>query len=136
MWGLVLAVHIILCVFIVLIILLQSGKGTDMGAAFGGSSQTVFGPSGGATFLSKLTTVIAVGFLVTSLLLAYLSTKRRESTLVKDKSKIEETVKKETKTKTEAGTKSKSVKEATDKATTSEKPAKSDTKSTKEPKKK
>ncbi len=90
MWSVFITIHIILCIFMVLVILLQSGKGSDLGAAFGGSSQTVFGPSGGATFLSKMTTFIAVGFLVTSLVLAYHSARRIQSTIVKDDAKVEQ----------------------------------------------
>jgi len=55
----------------VLVVLLQTGKGADMGAAFGGSSQTIFGSSGPGTFLGKMTTGIAVVFMLTSLFLAY-----------------------------------------------------------------
>lgn len=55
----------------ILVVLLQTGKGADMGAAFGGSSQTVFGSSGPGTFLGKMTTGIAVVFMLTSLFLAY-----------------------------------------------------------------
>lgn len=90
MWTLVLSIHIILCLFIIIIILLQSGKGSDMGAAFGGSSQTVFGPRGGATFLGKITTIIAVGFLVTCLALAYLTTEKRKSKIISEQPAIEE----------------------------------------------
>ena len=69
----VMIVHILACVGLILVVLLQAGKGASMGAAFGGSSQTVFGGSGAATFLAKMTTVVAVLFMVTSLTLAYLS---------------------------------------------------------------
>jgi len=55
----------------ILVVLLQTGKGADMGAAFGGSSQTIFGSSGPGTFLGKMTTAIAVIFMLTSLWLAY-----------------------------------------------------------------
>ena len=55
------------------LILLQAGKGADIGAAFGGASQTVFGGRGPATFLSKMTTIAAILFLVTSISLAHLS---------------------------------------------------------------
>ncbi len=58
---------------LILIVLLQTGKGADMGAAFGGSTQTVFGSSGPAGFLNKLTTGVAILFMVTSLSLCYLS---------------------------------------------------------------
>lgn len=65
-------IHILVCVGLILIVLLQTGKGADMGASFGsGSSQTLFGPSGGTTFLSKATTAIAIIFMITSLFLAY-----------------------------------------------------------------
>jgi preprotein translocase subunit SecG len=98
MWSVILAVHIILCVFLIIVILLQSGKGSDIGAAFGGSSQTVFGASGGATFLSKLTTMVAIGFLVTCLTLAFMSSRRHQSSIIKNKTQVEQ---KATDTKTE-----------------------------------
>jgi len=63
----------------ILIVLLQTGKGADMGAAFGGSSQTVFGSSGPGTFLGKVTTGIAICFMLTSLWLAYSSTHKVSS---------------------------------------------------------
>ncbi|MEW6067686.1 MAG: preprotein translocase subunit SecG [Nitrospirota bacterium] len=70
-----LIVHIMVCFFLIAIVLLQSGKGAEIGAAFGGSSQTLFGSRGAATFLSKMTTIAAVVFMITSLLLAILTTK-------------------------------------------------------------
>ena len=63
--------HIVVCVILILVILLQAGKGANMGAAFGGSSQTVFGSSGPASFLGKMTTVVAILFMLTSLTLSY-----------------------------------------------------------------
>ncbi len=64
--------HIIICIALVLIVLLQTGRGSEIGAAFGsGSSQTLFGSSGTSSFMTKLTTVTVVVFMVTSLLLAY-----------------------------------------------------------------
>ncbi|GBE14250.1 protein-export membrane protein SecG [bacterium BMS3Abin14] len=66
-------IHIIVAVFLILVVLLQTGKGAEMGAAFGGASQTVFGSGGPAGFMAKLTTTAAVLFMVTSLSLAYLS---------------------------------------------------------------
>jgi preprotein translocase subunit SecG len=65
--------HYLICLFLIVVILLQAGKGADIGAAFGaGGSQTVFGPRGAATFLSKLTAVVALLFLATSMgLVAY-----------------------------------------------------------------
>jgi preprotein translocase subunit SecG len=65
-------VHIIVCVVLIMIVLLQTGKGAEMGAAFGGATQTVFGSSGPAGFLSKLTTAVAIIFMVTTLTLCYL----------------------------------------------------------------
>ena len=64
-------VHIVACIVLILVILLQAGKGASMGAAFGGSSQTVFGSSGPTSFLGKLTTGIAVLFMFTSMGLSY-----------------------------------------------------------------
>ena len=69
-----LVIHIMVCLFLVFIVLVQGGKGAEMGAAFGGgSSQTLFGGRGAATFLSKLTTGIAIVFMLTSLSLAVVS---------------------------------------------------------------
>ena len=69
----VLIIHILACVALILVVLLQAGKGASMGAAFGGASQTVFGSAGATTFLAKMTTVVAILFMLTSLGLAYLS---------------------------------------------------------------
>jgi preprotein translocase subunit SecG len=65
-------IHIVVCLALIMIVLLQTGKGASMGAAFGGSSQTVFGSGGATTFLTKLTTIAAAVFMVTSLLLAFM----------------------------------------------------------------
>jgi len=74
---LLIIIHIIVCIALIMIVLLQTGKGADMGAAFGGgSSQTLFGSTGASTFLSKATTGAAIVFMVTSLGLAYLSSHR------------------------------------------------------------
>jgi preprotein translocase subunit SecG len=74
---LLIIIHIIVCIALIMIVLLQTGKGADMGAAFGGgSSQTLFGSTGASTFLSKATTAAAIVFMVTSLGLAYLSSHR------------------------------------------------------------
>ncbi len=67
------ALHIVICFFMIIVVLLQSGKAADLAGAFGGmGSQTVFGPRGGATMLSKATTVAAVLFMLTSLVLVIL----------------------------------------------------------------
>jgi preprotein translocase subunit SecG len=68
----IIAIHVIVCVTLVLIILLQTGKGADIGAVFGGGgSQTLFGSSGATTFLSKVTIAAAVTFMLTSITLTY-----------------------------------------------------------------
>ena len=68
-------IHVMVSLFLIAVVLLQSGKGAELGAAFGGSSQTLFGSRGAATFLSKMTTISAVVFMVTSLLLAIVTSK-------------------------------------------------------------
>ena len=69
---LVTIVHVIVCIGLIIVVLLQTGKGADMGAAFGGgSSGTVFGSSGAGNFLSRLTTGMAIVFMLTSLTLGY-----------------------------------------------------------------
>jgi preprotein translocase subunit SecG len=71
-WTLMIILHVMVCILMILMILLQSGKGADIGAVFGGgSSQTVFGSSGAGTFLSKLTIGGAILFMVTSITLSY-----------------------------------------------------------------
>jgi len=72
MWyTLLVLVHIFSCVFLVIVVLLQQGKGADVGAVFGGSSQTLFGSSGAGNFLTKLTSAVAAVFMLTSLTLTY-----------------------------------------------------------------
>jgi preprotein translocase subunit SecG len=76
MYYLVLAIHIVVCLFLIIVILLQSGKAADLAGAFGGmGSQTAFGPRGSATLLSKATTASAAIFMVTSLTLSILATR-------------------------------------------------------------
>jgi preprotein translocase subunit SecG len=77
--------HVFVCFALILIVLLQAGKGAEMGAAFGGSSQTIFGSSGAMGFLTKLTTFAAVVFMITSLVLAFSSTRRASRSVVKEK---------------------------------------------------
>lgn len=72
-------IHITTIVFLVIAVLLQSGKGAEVSASFGGSSQTVFGSSGGANFFQKLTYVLAAIFMVTSLTLTILPSKVKKS---------------------------------------------------------
>lgn len=70
-----LIIHVLVAFFLIFIVLIQSGKGAELGAAFGGSSQTLFGSRGAATFFSKLTTIAAIVFMLTSLSLAVISSK-------------------------------------------------------------
>jgi preprotein translocase subunit SecG len=67
--------HVLVCIFLIAVVLLQRGKGAEIGAVFGGGgSSTVFGSRGAGSFLSKLTTAAAIVFMITSLSLAYLWT--------------------------------------------------------------
>jgi preprotein translocase subunit SecG len=80
----IVVIHVLVCIALIMIVLLQAGKGAEMGAAFGGASQTIFGSAGAMGFLSKLTTVAAVIFMITSLLLTFSST-RRGSTIMRER---------------------------------------------------
>ena len=76
MYILAMFVHVVVCIFLIIVVLLQSGKAADLAGAFGGmGSQTAFGPRGSATLLSKATTISAVLFMVTSLTLSILATR-------------------------------------------------------------
>src|ERR1700710_1484628 len=69
-------VHVLVCLFLIVVVLLQSGKAADLAGAFGGmGSQTAFGPRGSATLLSKATTLSAVLFMLTSISLSILATR-------------------------------------------------------------
>lgn len=83
MYTLLVILYSIVCVFLILVVLLQQGKGSDVAAAFGGGSQVAFGPRGSATLLHKLTTGSFVVFVVLCLGLAVLSGQRGRS-VVKD----------------------------------------------------
>ena len=74
--------HLLVCFLMIAAILLQAGKGAEIGAAFGGSSQTVFGSRGPGTFLSKVTVAAAVIFMLTSLSLALLSKQETVSSVI------------------------------------------------------
>src|SRR5215469_3473555 len=76
MYYVLLLVHIIVCIFLIIVVLLQSGKAADLAGAFGGmGSQTAFGPRGSATLLSKATTISAILFMITSLSLSIMATR-------------------------------------------------------------
>jgi preprotein translocase subunit SecG len=81
----IVVLHVLVCMALILIVLLQAGKGAEMGAAFGGASQTIFGSAGAMGFLTKLTTVAAIIFMLTSLLLTFASTRRASSTVMKER---------------------------------------------------
>ncbi|MBX3630330.1 MAG: preprotein translocase subunit SecG [Nitrosomonas sp.] len=79
METLVWSIHVMLAVILIVLVLLQHGKGADMGAAFGsGSAGSLFGASGSATFLSRTTGIIAAMFFVTSMSLTYLTMHKTE----------------------------------------------------------
>ena len=83
MENLLTIVHVVVCFFLVGIVLLQHGKGADIGATFGGSSQSLFGSEGPLPLLNKITTAVAVIFMVTSVTLAYLSSQSSTSSVMK-----------------------------------------------------
>jgi preprotein translocase subunit SecG len=89
MYIFLIIIHVMVCFLMVGAILLQSGKGAEIGASFGGSSQTVFGSRGPANFLSKFTVVVAAIFMLTSLSLAMLAKERTFSSTVIDLQKKE-----------------------------------------------
>ncbi len=80
---LLIILHVTVSIAMIAIVLLQSGKGAEMGASFGaGGSQSVFGAGGGSTFMSKLTTAAAIIFMLTSLTLAYRSSQPTSSSIM------------------------------------------------------
>lgn len=81
MFGVVITVHILACLMLIGIVLLQQGKGADMGAVFGGSSSTVFGSGGAGNFLTRLTAGCAIVFMLTSLTLTYIGARGMTSTV-------------------------------------------------------
>ena len=84
MYTLAVSIHLIVCFLMIAAILLQAGKGAEIGASFGGSSQTVFGSRGPGTFLSKVTVGAAIVFMLSSLSLALLSKQANTSSTVID----------------------------------------------------
>ena len=81
MTTVIIVIHVVVCLALISIVLLQHGKGAGIGAAFGGSSQTVFGSSGAAPFLAKLTAAAAILFMLTSLSLTFLSRQQEVSVM-------------------------------------------------------
>ena len=92
MTTLVVGIHVTVCILLILIVLLQSGKGAEMGVSLGGGAgQTLFGAGGPATILTKITTAVAIIFMLTSLTLAYLSgTQSETSVMTKNTAPVEE----------------------------------------------
>jgi preprotein translocase subunit SecG len=85
MWTIFLTtLHVIACIFLVIVVLLQKGKGSDVNAVFGGSSQTIFGSSGAGNFLTKLTSATAIVFMFTSLSLTIGNTKQSTKSVFDD----------------------------------------------------
>ncbi|MCC7157441.1 MAG: preprotein translocase subunit SecG [Bryobacterales bacterium] len=79
--------HVLVCIFLIIVVLLQSGKAADLAGAFGGmGSQTAFGPRGAATVLSKATTIAAVVFMLTSLTLSIMHTRQGGGSSVLERS--------------------------------------------------
>jgi len=92
LYSLLLGFHIIVCLLLVIIVLLQSGKAADLAGAFGGmGSQSTFGPRGSASFLSKMTTTLAILFMVTSLSLWIFASNRSGPKTVVDGVQQEQT---------------------------------------------
>jgi len=77
----IIVLHIVVALFLIVVVLLQAGKGASIGATFGGSSQTVFGSRGPASFLGKITTIAAAIFMITSLTLSVLYSQSNKSSL-------------------------------------------------------
>ncbi|VAX17636.1 Protein translocase membrane subunit SecG [hydrothermal vent metagenome] len=84
MYTIILLIHVTVALALIGIVLLQRGKGATIGAAFGGSSQTLFGPRGPATALAKITTGAAIVFMLTSITLSTIKTNARESSIIED----------------------------------------------------
>lgn len=91
MIGLLVALHVIICIFLIITVLLQSGRKADLSALGGFSTQTLFGPRGTATLLSKITTGLAILFMITSLSLWIFSAKGPSSVVGKVKANTAET---------------------------------------------
>ena len=97
-------IHVAVCLFLIAIVLLQHGKGADIGASFGGSSQSLFGSEGPLPLLNKITTASAIIFMATSMTLAYFSAHKGSDSIMAELHKpaaVEQTVKPEQEQKAE-----------------------------------
>ncbi len=83
-------IHVIVSLGLILVVLLQTGKGAEVGAVFGGSSSTIFGSSGAGNFLTKLTTGMAVVFMITSLTLGFYASRKPSATIFDSRTPITE----------------------------------------------
>jgi len=94
LYYLTIVVHVVVCMFLIIVVLLQSGKGSDIAAAFSGQgSQTAFGPRGAATALSRATTWSAILFMVTSLSLGVMALRQGPKSVFQgEKAPVESTV--------------------------------------------
>ncbi len=84
MTTLLIIIHVFVSLFLIGIVLLQHGKGADIGATFGGSSQSLMGTEGAVPLMNKITTFAAIVFMGTSISLAYLSANQSTGTVMKD----------------------------------------------------
>jgi len=83
MSGLLLGIHVFVCLLLIVVVLVQTGRGAEIGAVFGGgTSSTIFGSAGPAGFLAKVTTAVAIIFMVTSLLLTVFTSRPVVKTVV------------------------------------------------------
>jgi preprotein translocase subunit SecG len=83
-------IHVIVSIGLILVVLLQTGKGAEVGAVFGGSSSTIFGSSGAGNFLTRLTTGMAIVFMMTSLTLGYFAGKKPTATIFDNRTPVTE----------------------------------------------
>ncbi len=91
MFTVLVIIHVIACIFLIGVVLVNVSKGSEIGAVFTGS-QAIFGGAGPGTFLNKVTTALAIVFFVTSLALTYLSTKKSTGSLMEKTPAVEETI--------------------------------------------
>ena len=87
MFTILVIIHVIICILLVCTVLLQQGKGAEVGAVFG-SSEAIFGSTGPTTFLSKMTSALAILFMLTSLTLTYLASHRGAESVMQDVSTV------------------------------------------------
>jgi len=82
MYTVILAIHLFVCFLLIMAVLLQSGKGSSLGSAFGGGQGDVFGPGAPVNIMNRVTTIVAILFMVTSLTLAVISTQKTTGSVI------------------------------------------------------